>query len=248
MEEDIIYIEQRRGEENLYQPIGQGENSLADSEPKHAVPKKGGQAADKQHQPRRELVADDAGEEADVLADVVGHTKHGELLLVETQNRFQRVGVEREVVGAAGGNLNPDGGRQTHPRRPAPGFQLLRHPFSSFLLPVYSFPQNTHTACASMLLPFGEEEKTLVQGEVNQFEDLSEPGCNTLSLSGLIYYTSTDPQIQCIKVQQCVTCLLYILYCTYVTIAIQVSIEFWSLVYFSIPITKSCKLILERNL
>lgn len=59
------------------QPERQRLDSLANSEPKHTVAQETNTDADWKHDPRGELVARDAGRNADVFADVVGDAEYG---------------------------------------------------------------------------------------------------------------------------------------------------------------------------
>lgn len=95
---------------------------VGEGEEEEAVAEEGGEGADEEEEPRGELVAGEAGEEAEVFADVVGHAEEGHLALVEQEDRFQRVGVEREGEGVSRRDLDPHRGGQPHPRWPASAF------------------------------------------------------------------------------------------------------------------------------
>lgn len=69
------------------QPIREGERSgRRHSDPQDAEAEKRSDGADREDKPRRELIRGDAGKDSDVLADVVGNTKNGDMALVESQN------------------------------------------------------------------------------------------------------------------------------------------------------------------
>lgn len=101
-------------------PVGDARDGSANGEPEDTEPEEAATAADEQHKPRRKSVAEDAGDHAEVLADVVGDAEHRELLLVVSEHRLERMRVEREGVAAACRNLDPYRRRQPHPRRPRP--------------------------------------------------------------------------------------------------------------------------------
>lgn len=109
-----------------HRPVRERLDGPAHGEIKHAVPREAGEGADQEDCPRGELVAEVAGEEADVLANVVGDAEHGELVLAEPEDRLEGVGVEGEVEAVAGAYLEPHGGTKAHPRRPRPSLQI-RH-------------------------------------------------------------------------------------------------------------------------
>lgn len=107
---------------------GEAANSSADNEPDNAIAQETEHTTNQKHSPRRKPVAGDPREETETLTNVTGHSENGELLLTQTHHRFQQRGIEREVVGASGSNLDPNRRSQPHPRRPASCFQTwARH-------------------------------------------------------------------------------------------------------------------------
>lgn len=64
----------------------EGWEGLGDGEVDNAVAEEGGEGTDEEVEPRGELVAGDAGEEAEVFTDVDGHTEERDVELVETQH------------------------------------------------------------------------------------------------------------------------------------------------------------------
>ena len=76
-----------------HQPIRQGLDGTADGEPEDSIAEEGSESTDQKDDPRREHVVGNTGNDSDVLADVVGDSEHGDLALIETQNRFQGVRV-----------------------------------------------------------------------------------------------------------------------------------------------------------
>lgn len=60
--------------------------SFGDGEEEEAVAEEGGEGADDEEEPRGQLVAGDAGEEAEVFADVDGDTEERDMALVEAEN------------------------------------------------------------------------------------------------------------------------------------------------------------------
>lgn len=71
---------------------------VTDSEPEETKAKKREDSTDEKDEPRGEFVAGKARKETNILTNIIGDTKKGKLALVETQNRFQRVGVKWECV------------------------------------------------------------------------------------------------------------------------------------------------------
>ena len=106
-----------------YHPVRHGDG-LGDGEPERAEADEAERGADEQHEPGREAVAEHAGDDAEVLADVVGDAEHGELPLVVAEHRLERRRVERERVRVSRRHLHPHRRRQPHPRRPRPGLHL----------------------------------------------------------------------------------------------------------------------------
>lgn len=105
---DSDSIKKSNGWRCSYQPIRQGLNSTANGKPQNSITEERENSTDQKHDPRRELIAGNARKDPDVFPDIVGDSQHGELLLTETQNGFQRVGVEGEVVGVSGRYLDPN--------------------------------------------------------------------------------------------------------------------------------------------
>lgn len=64
---------------------------MGDGEEEDAVAEERGEGANGEDEPRREPVAGETGDQADVLADIVGDTEECDLSLVESQHRLQRV-------------------------------------------------------------------------------------------------------------------------------------------------------------
>ena len=60
--------------------------SFGDGEEEEAVAEEGGEGADDEEEPRGQLVAGDAGEEAEVFADVDGDAEERDVALVEAEN------------------------------------------------------------------------------------------------------------------------------------------------------------------
>lgn len=117
----------KRKERNWnYQPIRQRNQSPTNGKPKNPIAEETSESTDQENNPGRESIAHQARQKADVLTYVVSHTEQSELPLIEAKNRFEWVGIERESVCIPSCYLHPDGGSETHPRRPRPTFQC-RH-------------------------------------------------------------------------------------------------------------------------
>jgi hypothetical protein len=120
----IKYLQQlirkwtRHTESLGYQPVRHAGDGLTDGEPERAEAEEAERRADEQHEPRREAVAQHAGDDPEVIADVVGDAEHGELPLVVAQHRLERRRVEGERVRVARRHLHPHRRSQPHPRRP----------------------------------------------------------------------------------------------------------------------------------
>lgn len=82
-------------------------NGFGESEVENTIAEERGERTDTEEEPGRELVAGETREDAKILAEIVGDAEERELALVETENGFERVGVESESEGVAGSNLNP---------------------------------------------------------------------------------------------------------------------------------------------
>lgn len=83
------------------QPVREGLDGAGDCEPEDAVTEEAGDGAEEEDGPGRKAVGDEAGQEADVLANVVGYAEEGELVLVKAEDGLEGVGVEGEIVGVA---------------------------------------------------------------------------------------------------------------------------------------------------
>jgi len=64
----------------------EGGEGLGDGEEDDAVAEEGGDGTDEEDEPRGELVAGDAGEEAEVFAYVDGHTEERDVALIKAQH------------------------------------------------------------------------------------------------------------------------------------------------------------------
>lgn len=67
-----------------------------------------------------EAVAEDPGEQSEVVPDVAGDGEHGEAALVDPERDLERVRVEREGGAGSPRHLHPHRGAEPQPRRPAP--------------------------------------------------------------------------------------------------------------------------------
>lgn len=111
-----------REKEKTYQPVGQRVKCAADNKPEDTITREASESANQKNDPRRELVGCNTWYETNIFTYVIGHTKHGQLSLVETQNRFQRVRVKWKSVGIACCYLDPNCCSQSHPWRSGPCF------------------------------------------------------------------------------------------------------------------------------
>uniref|UniRef100_A0A8R7V2H9 Uncharacterized protein n=1 Tax=Triticum urartu TaxID=4572 RepID=A0A8R7V2H9_TRIUA len=98
------------------------------SEPGDPVAEEAGGGGDEQEQGRVELVADNAGEEADAVPDIAGDPEQRDAALVGAERHLERVRVERKDGAGPGRRLQPHGRPQPQPRRPAPRLHRARHP------------------------------------------------------------------------------------------------------------------------
>ena len=89
---------------------------FGDSKPENTKTKERKESTDEENEPRRKLVAGESGKNANILTNIIGNTKKGNLALVETQNGFQGMGIERETVTISWSNLNPHCSSKSHPR------------------------------------------------------------------------------------------------------------------------------------
>ena len=112
-----------------HQPVWQRRGDAGDGEPGGAVAEDAGGGAYEQEQRRVEPVAEDAGEQAEVVPDVAGDREQGEAALADPERDLERVRVEREGGAGSPRHLHPHRRAQPQTRRPAPRLHRPRpHP------------------------------------------------------------------------------------------------------------------------